>query len=54
MFQLNFTYLWGVADLVRKDVEQESAESNLNLINSSWKTKLEEKYREVEMEIEDG
>ena len=45
MFQFNFTYLWGVADLVREDVEQESAESNLNLINSSWKTKLEERYQ---------
>ena len=29
------------ANLVRKDVKQESAESNLNLINCSWKTKLE-------------
>ena len=45
MFQFNFTYLWGVADLVREDVEQESAESNLNLINGSWKTKLEERYQ---------
>ena len=29
------------AHLVREDVKKESAESNLNLINRSWKTKLE-------------
>ena len=29
------------AHLVREDVKKESAESNLNLIDRSWKTKLE-------------
>ena len=31
------------AHLVREDVKKESAESNLNLIDRSWKTKLEKK-----------